>query len=33
MRRESHIIQCPKCGESFDETGGWKLPAPLECGS
>jgi Zn finger protein HypA/HybF involved in hydrogenase expression len=24
MRLASHIIQCPKCGESFDETGGRK---------
>jgi ribosomal protein L37AE/L43A len=24
MRLAAHIIQCPKCGESFDETGGRK---------
>jgi ribosomal protein L37AE/L43A len=24
MRLASHIIQCSKCGKSFDETGGRK---------
>ncbi len=24
MRLASHIIQCPKCGGAFDETGGRK---------